>query len=108
MENPSMWIIHQQSLPDVSQLLLLLRNSEDTQLKAQLWGRQNSPEHIRSSARTLCSEMFEANRWHSNPLYHAPMAIVRGEHVFLGDIVYLEQEEKYAKVKKFLNKVRLY
>ena len=51
--------------------------------------------------------MFEANRWHSDPLYQAPMAIVGEEHVFLGNIVHLQQENRYAKVRKFLTMVRL-
>ena len=50
--------------------------------------------------------MFEANRWHSDPLYQAPMAIVGDEHVFLGDIVHLQQGDRYAKVRKFLTMVR--
>ena len=54
-----------------------------------------------------CSEMFEANRWHSDPLYQASMAVVGEEHVFLGDIAHLEQGDKYSKVKKFLMMVGL-
>ena len=53
----------------------------------------------------MYSEMFEANRWHSDPKYFSPMALIDGSQVFTGDIVTLKDSTSYAKIVKFMTEV---
>lgn len=56
--------------------------------------------------------MNEADRWHSDPTYHAPMIVTNsGEHVYVGDIVEFMVEHdgdrciSAGKIKMFLIEV---
>ena len=56
----------------------------------------------------LCSELYEAKRWHDNPLYQAPMIVTDdGSQLFVGDIVEVLNDDvsSHAKVIKFMTKV---
>ena len=47
--------------------------------------------------------MYQANRWHTDDRFLAPMHLQResGQHIYAGDIVTLEEQEITAKVVKF-------
>ena len=51
------------------------------------------------------SEMFEAQRWNTDPKYFSPMAILNSSHIFVGDIVCLKGGQTLAKVIKFTTEV---
>ena len=54
----------------------------------------------------ITREMYEANRWNSDCNYWAPMAVVNGQNVYIGDIVTCHGFNSYnvifAKVRRFL------
>ena len=58
------------------------------------------------------SEVYEAKRWHDDPLYQAPMIVTDdGSQLFVGDIVEVLDDDmshvrSHAKVIKFMTKVK--
>ena len=53
-------------------------------------------------------ELYEAERWHSDKTYLAPMARIKDQNVFIGDVVtchtngfYIHSDTVFAKVRKF-------
>ena len=53
----------------------------------------------------LFSEIYEAKRWHDDPIYHTPMIIQQEKQIFIGDIVTTGSPETFAKVVMFLKEV---
>lgn len=57
----------------------------------------------------MIREIFEAERWHTDSNYMAPMASINGQNVFVGDVVICrgvhEHDIIYAKVNKFTKMV---
>ena len=53
----------------------------------------------------MYSEIYEAKRWHEDPIYHTPMIHYRSKQFFIGDIVTVGSAETFAKVMMFLREV---
>ena len=60
---------------------------------------------------SLLSELYEAKRWHDDPLYQAPMIVTNdGSQLFVGEIVEVLDDEiikvcNHGKIIKFMSKV---
>ena len=57
----------------------------------------------------VCSEIYEADRWHTDSTYHTPMASCDCGSVFIGDVVTCDGVDDYAviyaKVARFIKVV---
>lgn len=51
----------------------------------------------------MCSEIYHADKWHTDETYLAPMMVhpETGEHIYVGDIVVLKEDNSIGKVMKF-------